>query len=59
MVIAIWALALQHLWELLTESWKVIDVPSATVEGVEKIFLTITALCIIYVVLRLKPLIRG
>lgn len=54
MIIAIWALALQHFWELLVESWKVILVTPDVGEGVEKIFLTIAAICIIYSTLRLK-----
>lgn len=54
MIIAVWALSIQHFWELLTESWKVIDVPGETIEGVEKIFLTIAAICVIAAALRLK-----
>lgn len=54
MIIAVWALSIQHFWELLTESWKVIDVPGETIEGVEKIFLTIAAVCIIAAAFRLK-----
>ena len=54
MIIAIWALALQHFWELLVESWKVIEVTGAIGEGVEKIFLTIAAISIIYAVTRLQ-----
>lgn len=54
MIIAIWALALQHMWELLTESWAVIELTSDKIEGVEKIFLTISAISIIYSVSRLK-----
>ncbi len=54
MIIAVWALALQHLWELLNESWKVIIVTPQVGEGVEKIFLTIAAICVIFAALRLK-----
>ena len=54
MIIAIWALCLQHFWELLTESWKVIEITSDKIEGVEKIFLTISAICVIYAASRLK-----
>lgn len=54
MVVAIWALALQHIWELLYESWKVVDVASATGEGIEKIFLIISAGGLAYVAWRLK-----
>ncbi len=54
MIVAIWALALQHMWELLVESWKVIEVTGEVGEGVEKIFLTIAAISIIYSVSRLK-----
>lgn len=56
MIIAIWALCLQHFWELLTESWKVFSVPTEEIEGVEKIFLIISAVAIIYSVNRLKAL---
>lgn len=54
MIIAIWALAIQHFWELLVESWKVIEVTGEVGEGVEKIFLTIAAACITFAALRLK-----
>ena len=54
MIIAIWALGFQHFWELLNESWKVVDVTSSTGEGVEKIFLTVASICMIYAALRLK-----
>ncbi len=54
MILAIWALALQHFWELLVESWKVIIVTPAVGEGVEKIFLTIAAVCVILAASRLK-----
>lgn len=54
MIIAIWALAIQHFWELLTESWQIIELTSDKIEGVEKIFLTISACCVISAVLRLK-----
>lgn len=56
MIIAIWAFAGQHLWELLYESLKVITVTSTTGEGVEKIFLIIAAVCITIASLRLKSL---
>lgn len=54
MIIAIWALAAQHLWELLTESLKVVTATSDVIEGVEKIFLIIAAICIIVAASRLK-----
>ncbi|MFZ2620900.1 MAG: hypothetical protein WAX85_00615 [Minisyncoccia bacterium] len=54
MIIAIWALSVQHFWELLTESWKVIAITPSAGEGVEKIFLTIAAISIIYAVTRLQ-----
>ncbi|MDO8481703.1 MAG: hypothetical protein Q7S75_01300 [bacterium] len=56
MIIAIWALAAQHLWELLYESLKVVVVTSEAGEGVEKIFLVIAAACIVNAGLRLKSL---
>ena len=54
MIITVWALCVQHFWELLTESWKVIELTSDKIEGVEKIFLTISAISIIYAASRLK-----
>lgn len=54
MLIAVWALCLQHFWELLTESWKVLTVTGENIEGVEKIFLTISAVCVIFAALRLQ-----
>ena len=54
MIIAILALSVQHFWELLVESWKVIEVTSTIGEGVEKIFLTISAIAMCYVATRLK-----
>ena len=59
MIVAIWALALQHFWELLTESWAVFTLTSDNIEGVEKIFLTISAFCVISAVLRLKSFSKG
>ena len=59
MIIAVWALSLQHMWELLNESWKVIVVTSNVGEGVEKIFLTVAAICVIYSALRLKALAKA
>lgn len=56
MIVAVWALSFQHFWELLAESWKVVEVTSENIEGVEKIFLTISAVCVIYAALRLKAL---
>ncbi|MEK7155667.1 MAG: hypothetical protein AAB734_02200 [Patescibacteria group bacterium] len=54
MIIAIWALALQHLWELQFESWKTVVVTTEVGEGGEKIFLTIAALCVTYAAWRLR-----
>jgi hypothetical protein len=59
MILALWSLALQHFWELLTESWKVIQVTSENIEGVEKIFLTIAAICVIFATLRLKSFVKA
>jgi hypothetical protein len=47
-IIAVAALSLQHLWELLNESWKVIQVTDVVGEGVEKICLTVAALSLIW-----------
>lgn len=54
MIIAIWALSLQHLWELLTESWKVVNITGDNIEGIEKIFLIIASISITYAAWRLK-----
>lgn len=54
MLIAILALSLQHVWELLNESWKVVMVTSEQGEGGEKIFLTIAAISVTFAALRLK-----
>lgn len=59
MIIAIWSLGFQHVWELLYESWKVVDVTSVTGEGVEKIFLIIAAVCVTYAAWRLKAFAQG
>ncbi len=56
MIIAIWALCIQHFWELLTESWQIIELTSDKIEGVEKIFLTISAISMCYVGIKLKAL---
>ena len=55
-IIAVSALSLQHFWELLNESWKWVDVSNTpgVGEGVEKIFLIIASLSIIWGALRLK-----
>jgi hypothetical protein len=47
-IFALVALSLQHLWELLTESWKVIVVHPDVGEGVEKIFLIAGACSLIW-----------
>lgn len=54
MIIAMWAFAAQHFWELLFESWKVVNVTSEVGEGGEKIFLTIAAFGVIYAAWRLN-----
>jgi len=47
-IVAVGALSLQHLWELLNESWQVIVVSGTVGEGVEKIFLIIAAAALIW-----------
>lgn len=54
MIVAIWAFAAQHFWELLFESWKVVKVTSEVGEGIEKIFLVIAAVSISYAAWRLN-----
>lgn len=59
MLIATFAFALQHFWELLNESWKVVVVTSDVGEGGEKIFLIIAAVCVTVAALRLKRFATG
>lgn len=59
MIVAIWALGLQHFWELLTESWKTIILSSDNIEGVEKIFLIIASVSISYAAWRLKSFVKS
>lgn len=54
LIIAIIALSLQHFWELLFESWMVVEVTEHFGEGIEKIFLIIAASCVCYIAYRLK-----
>ena len=58
MVIAMWAFAAQHFWELLFESWNVVVVTSEVGEGIERIFLLISAICIGYAAWRLNSFAR-
>ena len=58
-IIAVTALSLQHLWELLNESWKVIDVVPAIGEGVEKIFLVVAGGALIFGAWRLLSFARA
>lgn len=53
MLVTIWALSLQHLWELQFESWKTVHVSTQVGEGGEKIFLTIAGLGVAYAAWRL------
>ena len=57
-ILAVSSLSLQHLWELLNESLKVINVGSNIGEGVEKIFLIVASLAIIWASLRLMKFTR-
>ena len=59
MLIAVLAVAVQHFWELLNESWKVVMVSGEVGEGVEKIFLIIAAACVTVAALRLKALAKA
>lgn len=54
MSLSVGMLSIQHFWELLTESWKVIEISSYTIEGVEKIFLCASAICMVIAAWRLK-----
>jgi hypothetical protein len=56
MIIALWALSLQHVWELLFESWKMVVVTSEVGEGVERIFLIIASACVVAAASRVKTL---
>lgn len=59
MIFAIWALALQHLWELFNESWKVIHVVGNMGEIVERFILIVASVFITYAALRLKKFATG
>jgi hypothetical protein len=59
MIVSIFALALQHFWELLNESWKVVVVTDNVGEGVEKIFLIIAAGGLTYAAYRLNSFAKG
>ena len=59
MIIALWAFALQHAWELLFESWKMVIVTTEVGEGVERIFLIIASVSIVYAALRLQSFTRA
>lgn len=59
MLIAVLAVGIQHFWELLNESWKIVMVTSEVGEGVEKIFLIIAAVCVTVAALRLKALAKA
>lgn len=54
MLITVYAFCFQHFWELLFESWGVVVISSENGEGIEKIFLTTAAICVIIAALRLK-----
>lgn len=56
MIITVWALAAQHFWELLFESWKVVVITSEAGEGIERIFLLIAAAGITVSAMRLRSL---
>lgn len=59
MIVATWFLGLQHLWELLNESWKVVHVEADFGESVERLILIVAAVCITYAALRLKALAKA
>lgn len=54
MIMAMWAFAAQHFWELLFESWNVVVVTSEVGEGIERIFLIISAIGVTYAAWRLN-----
>lgn len=54
MLLTIWALSLQHFWELQFESWKTIDVSHEVGEGGERIFLVLAGIGITYAAWRLR-----
>lgn len=47
-IFAVTALSLQHLWELLAESWEVVHLEGDVIEGVEKLFLIAGATALIW-----------
>ncbi len=54
MLVAITSFSAQHLWELLNESWHVIEVSGEFGEGIEKVMLTVASIALIFVAMRLK-----
>lgn len=54
MTIAVSLFSIQHLWELLTESWKIIDLSSLYIERVEMAFLFTAAIALLVAAWRLK-----
>jgi hypothetical protein len=59
MIVSILALAGQHFWELLFESWEMVSVTDEVGEGGEKIFLTIAAIGLTFAAWRLYSFARG
>ncbi|MDB4978444.1 MAG: hypothetical protein JWM56_630 [Candidatus Peribacteria bacterium] len=57
LLIAIGFMSLQHLWELLVESWKVIPIPSSMIEQVELIFVVPSYVLFAFAFLRLYRLV--
>lgn len=59
MTVAVWVLSFQHILALLTESWGVVAISSQVVEGVERLFLIITAVSLTYAAWRLRSFTRA
>jgi|GEM_PF-1149521 len=58
-LISLSLLGLNHLWELIAESWQLIVLPSSTIETVEQFFIVPAFLLIAYAYIRLWTLIRS
>lgn len=54
MTIAVSLFSIQHLWELLTESWKIIELSSLYIERVEMLFLFAASIALVVAAWRLK-----
>ncbi|MBI2022040.1 hypothetical protein HYS93_04160 [Candidatus Daviesbacteria bacterium] len=52
-------MGLQHFWELVTESWKLISIPESTIEQVEQLIIIPAYLLLIFAMLKTAKIIQG